>query len=106
MSELRQRYELVLIDAPSVSFDLDLLRIATLSDTTVLVVRQEIANRAGIQNAVTKLHTAGRHITGMVLNGVRRQKRRRRSRWFRVFGKSRPQGPAVAPRPFAVPNAR
>lgn len=107
LSELRQRYELVLIDAPSVSYDLDLLRIATLSDTTVLVVRQEIANGASIQNAVTKLHTAGKHITGMVLNGVRRQKHHRRSRWLTVFGKSRTQKSAVTPHPSVVaPNVR
>lgn len=107
MSELRQRYELVLIDAPSVSYDLDLLRIATLSDTTILVVRQEIANRAGIQNAVTKLHTAGKHITGMVLNGVRRQKHSRRSRWQRILGTNRSQKPAVTPRrSIAASNVR
>jgi capsular exopolysaccharide synthesis family protein len=99
MSELRQRYELVLIDAPSVSYDLDLLRIATFSDTTVLVVRQEIANSIGIQNAVMKLHTAGKHITGMVLNGVRRQKRRHRFHWLRVFRKSTARRSTALPHP-------
>jgi capsular exopolysaccharide synthesis family protein len=102
MSELRQRYELILIDAPSVSYDLDLLRIATFSDTTVLVVRQEIANGMGIQSAVTKLHTAGKHITGMVLNGVRREKRRRRFRWLRGRAKS----PAKRSIPFSALPSR
>ncbi len=101
--ELTQRYELVLIDAPSVSYDLDLLRIASLCDTITLVVRPEMANAAAIQNAVTKLRMAGRHITGIVLNGVRRQKRHR-SRLLRVFGagKSRPARPETRSRPAAV----
>jgi Mrp family chromosome partitioning ATPase len=105
MSELRQRYELVLIDAPSVSYDLDLLRIATFSDTTVLVVRQEMANGIGIQNAILKLHTAGKHITGMVLNGVRRQKRPKRFPWFRVLRKTAAKSSGVMPRSFSAPQS-
>ncbi len=109
IAELRQRYEVVLIDAPSVSYDLDLLRITTLSDTLVLVVRQEVADATSIQNALIKLRTAGRHITGIVLNGVRRQKHRRRSRWLRVFATNRirPEKPVAGTRgPAVIQNVR
>jgi capsular exopolysaccharide synthesis family protein len=86
LSEVRQNYEIVLIDAPSVSYDLDLLRIASLSDTTILVVRQDIANSASLQTAVMKLRSAGQHVAGMVLNGVRRQKKHSApSNWLDIF---------------------
>lgn len=97
VSELRQRYELILIDAPSMAYDLDLLRIATMCDATILVVRPEFANSTGIQNALTKLHTAGKHITGIVLNGVRRQNHRRRSPWLRFFGRKPKAQPSMTP---------
>lgn len=99
VAELKQRYELVLIDAPSVSYDLDLLRIAMLSDTTALVVRQDVANGASIQNAVIKLRTAGRHITGIILNAERQQKGRRRPYWLRLLGREKKPGDRTASRP-------
>lgn len=85
IAEARQRYELVLIDTPSVACDLDLLRIATLADAVAFVVRQDLADGASMKNAVIKLRVAGRPITGIVLNGVRRQKKRQAPIWPRIF---------------------
>ncbi|RWX80910.1 polysaccharide biosynthesis protein [Neorhizobium lilium] len=100
VSELRNRYEIVLIDAPSLGYDLDLMRIASLADTVALVVRQEVAKGAEIQNALVKLRLAGTHITGIILNGVRRQDRRRNSRWLPVLkreAKHRSPKPSLHP---------
>ncbi|KJF72837.1 GumC family protein [Agrobacterium arsenijevicii] len=85
IAEARQRYELVLIDAPSVAYDLDLLRIATLSDAVAFVVRQDVADGASMKNAVIKLRVAGRPITGIVLNGIRRQRKHQTPIWPRIF---------------------
>ncbi|WIE35512.1 GumC family protein [Agrobacterium tumefaciens] len=85
IAEARQRYELVLIEAPSVSHDLDLLRIATLSDAVSFVVRQDVADGTGMKNAVIKLRVAGRPITGIILNGIRRPKKRHPPVWPRIF---------------------
>ncbi|MGK6313102.1 GumC family protein [Neorhizobium sp. DT-125] len=109
ISEMRQRYEFVLIDAPSASHDLDLLRIASLADTIAFVVRSGIGDSADIENAVIKLRVAGRHVIGIILNGVRRQKQRRRSRLRGMFGAKGTSGqkPAFTPRPsIVVSNAR
>ncbi|SMF52608.1 capsular exopolysaccharide family [Xaviernesmea oryzae] len=109
IAEMRQRYEFVLIDAPSASHDLDLLRIASLSDTVTFVVRSGVGDSADIENAVIKLRVAGKHVIGIVLNGVRRQKQRRRSRWRGMFGTKGTSGqkPAFTPRPsIVVSNAR
>ncbi|KGE02317.1 polysaccharide biosynthesis tyrosine autokinase [Rhizobium sp. YS-1r] len=109
VSDMRQRYEFVLIDAPSASHDLDLLRIATLADTVAFVARKDAADSAIIQNAVIKLRVAGRHIIGIILNGVHREKQRRRSRWIMSFKAKNQavQKPAYNPRPpIAVSNTR
>jgi capsular exopolysaccharide synthesis family protein len=83
--EARQRYELILIEAPSVDHDLDLLRIATLSDAVSFVVRQDVADGTGMKNAVIKLRVAGRPITGIILNGIRRPRKRQPPVWPRIF---------------------
>ncbi len=105
LSDLRQIYEIVLIDAPCVSYDLDLLRLASLSDTTILVVRQDIANKASLQTAVMKLRSAGQRVSGMVLNGVRRQKQHNGpSNWLDLFKlpKRQRSGGRIAPRPAVI----
>jgi capsular exopolysaccharide synthesis family protein len=85
IAEARQRYELVLIEAPSVAHDLDLLRIASLSDAVSFVVRQDVADGTGMKNAVIKLRVAGRPITGIILNGIRRPRKRHPPVWPRIF---------------------
>lgn len=82
ISEVKLRYELILIDAPPVKYDLDLLRIATLADTVTLVVEKDFADGASIYSAVLKLRLAGRHISGIVLNGVPLPRRSSISMWF------------------------
>lgn len=107
LQELRKRYELVLVEAPPASYDLDLLRITMLSDATVLVVRPGLASKAGLQNAITKLNMTGKHVTGMVINGVRRQKRRRGSRWsWRKFFQSGKPNKARGLMPVPVTSRR
>lgn len=103
LQELRKRYDLVLIEAPSATYDLDLLRLAMLSDATVLVVRPDLASKASLQNAVAKLRMSGKHVTGMILNGVRRRKQRHRLMrdWRQAFRSRKPAAtPELVPTPL------
>ncbi|TCL74550.1 polysaccharide biosynthesis tyrosine autokinase [Rhizobium sp. BK251] len=73
IGELRQRYELIIIDTPAIAAGQDLMRIASLADTTALVVRWEATDMKQLQLSVKKLRAARRNICGIILNGSPRQ---------------------------------
>jgi capsular exopolysaccharide synthesis family protein len=111
IDEMRQRYDLVLIDAPSAANGLDLLRIASFSDTIALVVRKEMTNTEEIQLSIRKLQLAGRNISGIVMNGVPRQRQSQGFlRWVGSLlflpGKLRQKPNYKSPRPIIAQNVR
>ncbi|KQS76655.1 polysaccharide biosynthesis protein [Rhizobium sp. Leaf384] len=80
IAEMRTRYDLVLIDCPSCTFELDLARIACMVDAVAFVVDPERADSLVLQAAADRLRAKGDQVLGMVLNGVRRRKPRSRNR--------------------------
>jgi capsular exopolysaccharide synthesis family protein len=74
VAEMRTRYDLVLIDCPSCTFELDLMRIAGMADAVAFVVDQERADSVVLQTAADRLRANGDAVVGMVLNGIRRRK--------------------------------
>ncbi|SES41985.1 polysaccharide biosynthesis tyrosine autokinase [Rhizobium sp. NFR03] len=77
IAEMRHRYDLVLIDCPSATYELDLMRLAGMADAVAFVVDRERADRKNLENAVARLRANGEQVVGMVVNGVRRRKRGR-----------------------------
>jgi capsular exopolysaccharide synthesis family protein len=68
IAELKRQYDIVLIDTPAISNSADAIRAASLADTTVLVVRRDVAKMEDVVTAVTKLRADGRKVSGIVLN--------------------------------------
>ncbi len=68
IAELKRQYDIVLIDTPALSNSADAIRAASLADTTVLVVRRDVAKLEGVITAITKLRADGRKVSGIVLN--------------------------------------
>ena len=74
ISQLKRQYDIVLIDTPAVSSRADAIRVASLADTTVLVVRRDTANTDDVVAAVGRLRADGRKVCGIVLNSDGRGK--------------------------------
>lgn len=75
MADLRQGFDLVVCDAPSVLVVTDPVLLATHVDTVVLVISVNNARRETIQRAKTILGTANPSIAGVVLNGLEATRR-------------------------------
>ncbi|MGH6862603.1 MAG: AAA family ATPase, partial [Phyllobacterium sp.] len=73
IAELKRKYDIVLVDTPAVCSGADAIRVASLADTTVIVVRQDTARTDAIIAAVTRLHADGRKVSGIVLNSDRQK---------------------------------
>ncbi len=68
IAELKRQYDIVLIDTPAVNNSADAIRVASLADTTVVVVRRDTANTDDVTAAVARLRADGRKVSGIVLN--------------------------------------
>lgn len=69
IEECKRKFELVLIDAPSVGSLPDVMNIATHCDGTVFVVRSAFASSKVVRDCVQVLQYTGTPILGIVLNG-------------------------------------
>ncbi|WP_185928015.1 GumC family protein [Pseudorhizobium endolithicum] len=70
IADLRDRYDLVLIDTPAASDGVNMTRVAMVADAVVLVTQQGRVNPDILQNAVITLKVSGKHIAGIILNGI------------------------------------
>ena len=70
MSELRRRYDYVLVNVPALSTFTDGLVVASTVDAVVLVARQSQRSRP-VMEAAQRLTRAGANVAGVVLNRVR-----------------------------------
>lgn len=68
---LENNFDLVIYDAPPVLSVTDAQLIAARVDGTILVVRQDIANKNAVHDAVDALNHVGGKIIGTVLNDVK-----------------------------------
>jgi polysaccharide biosynthesis transport protein len=70
LAELRERFDLVVIDSPPVLPVTDATVLSTAVDGSVLVVRALVTRRDLARRAARALRDVGGHIVGVVLNGV------------------------------------
>ncbi|MCW3475475.1 Wzz/FepE/Etk N-terminal domain-containing protein [Limobrevibacterium gyesilva] len=70
VNEARDRYDLVVIDAPPVLGFVDARVLSQVADATVMVVRWRKTPRAMVQSALKALRTYGARISGTVLTQV------------------------------------
>jgi receptor protein-tyrosine kinase len=68
IGELRQRYEVVLIDAPPLLPVTDASLLASISDGAILVVRHGKTGREQVRTAAERLHAVGAPLLGTVLS--------------------------------------
>lgn len=71
LDELRQRYEVVIIDTPPVAGVADALLIARHSDGALLVTRAGATDRGALEESIAQLEAADARVLGLVLNGFR-----------------------------------
>jgi len=68
LRELRDRFDLVVLDTPPVLLAPEASVMATGADGVVLVVRAGVTQRAAAQDAAQQLYTVGANLVGSVLN--------------------------------------
>ncbi len=64
----RQRFDIVIIDAPPVMGFADALLLSRLVEATMLVVAAKQASRKSVQGALKRLQSAGGYVVGTVMN--------------------------------------
>ncbi|HET6763719.1 MAG TPA: polysaccharide biosynthesis tyrosine autokinase [Longimicrobiaceae bacterium] len=70
LAVLRERYDAVVFDAPPLNLVTDAAVLGTVADTTLLVARNAVTERADLQHAVRQLRALRAPIGGLVLNDV------------------------------------
>jgi len=70
LGELRQEYDLILLDAPPVQAFTEARILAGLADATLLCVRWRATPRSVVRNAMERLAEAHAHVVGTVLTRV------------------------------------
>lgn len=73
MEELRERYEVIILDAPPVNAVTDAMVLGQHVDASLLVTRVGVTDRGGLEQAAVQLAHLGVPVEGLVVNGVRRQ---------------------------------
>ena len=70
MSELREKYDYIVLDCPPLNMVTDAMVLAPRSDGVLFVVRAEQSEKGPVTHAVEQLQYANIKILGFVLNGV------------------------------------
>ncbi|WP_186526299.1 polysaccharide biosynthesis tyrosine autokinase [Leekyejoonella antrihumi] len=71
LAQLRERFDVVIIDAPPVLPVSDAAVLSAASDGAVLVVRQGQTHRDSVSEAIERLQNAHVHLVGTVITGVK-----------------------------------
>ena len=74
LKQLREDFEIVILDTPPVSSVIDGAVVASRCDGTVLVVASEQVSRRMVQRVKTQLAKSGAHLLGVALNKVNTKK--------------------------------
>lgn len=83
LDELKEEYDLILVDTPALSTGADAIRIASLADMTIIVVHREKARADDVVAAIGRLSVETSGHNCIVLNGSARRE-------DRLFGFPRP----------------
>ena len=74
MKELESRYEYIILDTPPICAVADATILSKMASGVILVVRQGIATRENVNNALEKLKVANAKVLGIVMTGVANEK--------------------------------
>lgn len=77
ISEMREKYNYIIIDTPPINMVTDAMVLAPETDGVLMVVRAGVSERGPVSHAVSQLEYAQAKILGFVLNGVDMENRRR-----------------------------
>lgn len=67
---LRERYEMIIFDAPPLNLVTDAAVLGTVADATILVARNGITDRRALEHAALQLSHVGAVLGGVILNDV------------------------------------
>jgi capsular exopolysaccharide synthesis family protein len=67
---LREKYEMIIVDAPPLNLVTDAAVLGTSADTTILVARVGITDKRALQHAATQLFHLNAPLAGVVLNDI------------------------------------
>lgn len=70
IEDLKQKYDYVIIDAPPCALVSDPITIASVVDTTILVIKQDTVRTTRIKYAIDSLQSVNANILGCVLNSA------------------------------------
>ena len=71
MDEIKQEYDFIIVDVPSIASAMDAAVVATITDTVILVTSQQRGYRIkAIEEAEEKIRSVGANISGIVVNHV------------------------------------
>ena len=70
LTELEQRYDVILLDAPPLAACADAQVVVAPVQGAVVVARQHASSLKGMQQLLTRLHNAGAEVVGCVLSGA------------------------------------
>ncbi len=68
LDNLKHSFDYIILDTPPINTFVDAAIISSLTDATILVVRQNFTKREEVQNAYDQLKKAGANVIGTVLN--------------------------------------
>lgn len=74
MKELESRYEYIILDTPPICAVADATILSKMASGVILVVRQGIATRENVNNALEKLKVANAKVLGIVMTGAANEK--------------------------------
>jgi receptor protein-tyrosine kinase len=70
MNSLKQEYDYIIVDAPPCALVSDPITIASVVDTTILVIKQDTVRTTRIKYAIDSLQSVNANILGCVLNSA------------------------------------
>lgn len=92
IQDMKSRYDVVLVDTAPLLSVADAAVLASLVDSTVVVIDASRLHRAQLEQALEALDVSGAHVAGLILNRVKRSSRR--DSYYREYH----QEPVRAPR--------
>ena len=79
LNELKDKYDVIVIDSAPVGYVSDLFQITEMLDSTLFVVRDRVTRRSWLKNAILELDTHKLKGVGIVINGLKHKKNKYKS---------------------------
>lgn len=86
LQELQSKYEYIILDTPPVCTVADAAILSKDASGVILVVKQDVATRDGIEDALQNLELAGAKILGFLMSGVANEKTKGYKKGYYGYG--------------------